>query len=121
MEACRPYLERQLRLVRPAVILCLGAPAANTLIHKAFKITQERGQWFTGNPFAPWVMASWHPAYVLRQGGDAFTRTRAELVNDIAQCRRKVIELRQQGGLLARAAAEMGEARDEGAPNLSLF
>ncbi|MDH7571104.1 MAG: hypothetical protein QHJ73_16130, partial [Armatimonadota bacterium] len=38
-----------------------------------------------------------------------------------AQCRRKVIELRQQGGLLARAAAEMGEARDEGAPNLSLF
>lgn len=102
IEACRPWLEKQLQIVRPVVILCLGSPASNTLIHKGFRMTQERGRWFTETPYAPWVMASWHPAYVLRQGGDAYQRTRAELVSDIDQCRKKVIEVRQQGGLLAR-------------------
>ncbi|MBI3945121.1 MAG: uracil-DNA glycosylase [Armatimonadetes bacterium] len=110
-EACRPWLERQLQIVRPAVILCLGAPASNALIHKGFRMTQERGQWFTDIPYAPWVMASWHPAYVLRQGGDTHSRPRAELVADIDRCRKKVIEVRQQGGLLAR-----GPARPEAPP-----
>lgn len=122
MQACRPWLERQLALVRPAVILCLGAPAANTIIHKDFRITQERGRWFTDTPFAPWVMASWHPAYILRQAGDLYARTRAELVSDIAQCRWKVIELRQQGGLLARQAAPPQDALPpEPPPGLGLF
>lgn len=115
--ACRPYLERQLELIRPVVILCLGGPAASTIIHKDFRMTQERGRWFTDSPFAPWVMASWHPAYVLRQGGEAYARSRGELVADIDQCRKKVIEIRQQGGLLARQVAQ-AEAMEESEPGL---
>ena len=39
------WLDKQIETVQPLVILCLGAPAANTIIHKGFKMTQERGQW----------------------------------------------------------------------------
>lgn len=124
MAACRPWLEQQLRLIRPVVILCVGGPAANSVIHKEFRITQERGRWFTDNPFAPWVMASWHPAYILRQEGDAFTRSRSELVADIDLCRKKVVEIRQQGGLLVRPAPAGEDVVREPAPaaaDLSLF
>lgn len=118
MAACWPWLEQQLKLIRPVVILCLGSPASNTIIHKDFKITQERGIWFTDNALAPWVMASWHPAYVLRQGGDAYTRARGELVADIDLCRKKIIELRQQGGLLARQAPQPIESPVESGASL---
>lgn len=114
MAACRPFLERQLQLVRPVVILCLGGPASSSIIHKDFRMTQERGRWFTDTPFAPWVMASWHPAYVLRQGGEFYERNRGELLADIDQCRKKVIEIRQQGGLIARQAPQAEAARESG-------
>ncbi|NLC56092.1 MAG: uracil-DNA glycosylase [Armatimonadetes bacterium] len=121
LQACRPWLDQQLALVRPAVILCLGVPAANSLIHKEFRITQERGRWFTETPYAPWVMASWHPAYILRQAGDTYARCRAELVADIDQCRKKVIELRQHGDLLARQAPQPPVPAPESNPGLGLF
>ena len=117
MEACRSWLDRQLQIIRPVVILCLGGPAANSIIHRDFKITQERGQWFTDSPYAPWVMATWHPAYVLRKAGDGFEQHRGQLVGDIDQCRKKVIELRQQGGLLNRQAPQ-AEASSEAHPEL---
>lgn len=112
MDTCRPWLEQQLTLIRPAVILCLGSPASNTVIHKNFRITQERGQWYNDNPFAPWVMASWHPAYVLRQGGDSYERSRGELMRDIDLCRKKVIELRRSGELLSRQNADADEVHE---------
>ncbi len=51
--ACVPlWLEKQIAVVQPAVILCLGAPAANTLIHRNFKMMQERGP---SGPRRPWI------------------------------------------------------------------
>jgi DNA polymerase len=93
--ACRDGLLAQLGIIRPIAIVCLGAPAANEIIHKGFQMTRERGRWFTTSPFAPWAMAAFHPAYVLRQHGPAYDSARAALSGDDANARRKVIEVRR--------------------------
>lgn len=93
--ACAPWLEQQLALIRPLVIVCLGGPSASTLIHSGFRMLQERGKWFNTCRFAPHAMAALHPAYVLRQAGQSFAEARGHLVNDIGAARLKVIEARK--------------------------
>lgn len=95
INACFPWLQKQLEIIKPLVILCLGAPAASQIIHKDFRMTKERGIWFT-SPYAKYAMAALHPAYILRQVGPAFEEARASLVADIAAARRKVIEARKE-------------------------
>ena len=70
----------------------MGSPAAKTLIHKGFRITQERGIWFTDTSYAPFVMATFNPAFVLRMEGEDFTRGRQILIDDIAEAQRKLAE-----------------------------
>lgn len=67
----RDVLMRELEIISPAVILCLGAVAASVLIHPGFAMKAERGQWFDG-PLGMRVMATFHPAFLLRaqQYGD---------------------------------------------------
>lgn len=93
--ACAVWLEQTIEIVQPLVILCLGAPAANAIIHKGFKITQERGQWFESR-FVRYAMAAWHPAYILRLEGEAYAAARRALVSDIAAARQKVIEAKRE-------------------------
>jgi DNA polymerase len=93
--ACNGWLQAQMNIIRPMVIVCLGAPSANVVIHKNFKITQERGRWFENTAYAPWAMATLHPAYVLRQHGDAYEAAKQSLVGDIGAARQKVIEARR--------------------------
>lgn len=66
VSACRRWLEPQLALIAPKVILCVGAPSAKNLIKKDFKITQERGKYFPC-AYAKTAIATLHPAYILRQ------------------------------------------------------
>ena len=93
--ACATWLEQTIEIVQPLVILCLGAPAASAIIHKGFKMTQERGQWFETR-FAHFAMAAWHPAYILRLEGEAYAAARRALVTDIGGARQKVIEAKRQ-------------------------
>jgi DNA polymerase len=95
LAACLPWLEQQLEIMKPLVILCLGAPAANTIIHRDFKMTQERGRFFE-TKYARYAIAALHPAYILRQDGEMFEQTRASLVADIAAARKKVIEAKKE-------------------------
>ena len=92
IKACAKWLDGELTLISPAVILCMGSPAAKTLIHKGFRITQERGIWFTETSYAPFVMATFNPAFVLRMEGEDFTRGRQILIDDIAEAQRKSAE-----------------------------
>lgn len=64
--ACRQWLEPQLGIIQPKVILCIGAPSARNLIKKDFKITMERGKYFPC-PYARTAIATLHPAYIMRQ------------------------------------------------------
>jgi DNA polymerase len=68
VQTCLPFLKQQLAIIRPEVICTLGRIAAQNLLGREFKITQERGNWssFMGVP----LMATFHPAYILRNPKD---------------------------------------------------
>jgi DNA polymerase len=63
--ACRPWLEGEIAALRPEVIVCLGATAAQTLLGKTFRVTQHRGE-LMKSPLAPFIMATVHPSSILR-------------------------------------------------------
>jgi DNA polymerase len=104
ISACQPWLRQQMDLMKPLVIVCLGAPSANTVIHKGFRITSERGRWFTSSTYAPWSMAVFHPAYVLRLEGPAYDAAVESLVEDLGNARRKVIEVKRELKAASEAA-----------------
>jgi uracil-DNA glycosylase len=91
MRNCRPYLEEQIAIVRPRVILALGAPAAKSFMGERFSITKQRGQWFEG-PNATPVIATFHPAYILRQTGGAMTEVKKLVFADLKQIRARLSE-----------------------------
>lgn len=62
--ACRLYLDEQIRLIEPEIIVCLGALATKTLINPEAKITRIRGQWFEKNGLR--ILPTFHPAALLR-------------------------------------------------------
>jgi len=64
IEACIPFLKRQLALIRPEVICALGRVAVQALLGKNFKITRERGKWLSFMDIP--LMPTYHPAYLLR-------------------------------------------------------
>jgi DNA polymerase len=63
--ACRPWLDAEIGELRPQIIVCLGATAAQALLGKTFRVTQHRGE-FLPSPLAPFVMATVHPSSILR-------------------------------------------------------
>jgi DNA polymerase len=83
VKACRPWLETELAIVKPQVIVCLGATAAQSLMGPKFKITVERGKFFE-TPWAPWLTATLHPSAILRMPDDLMRReARAAFVADL--------------------------------------
>lgn len=92
MENCRPYLDEQIDVIAPQVILALGAPAAKSFLGNAFAITKGRGQWYEG-PNGIALMVTFHPAYVLRQGGTALTETKRLVWSDLKKVRARLDEL----------------------------
>jgi uracil-DNA glycosylase len=63
--ACRPWLETEIALVKPAVLVCLGATAAQALLGRNFKVSAQRGE-RVDSPLAPIVSATIHPSAILR-------------------------------------------------------
>ena len=64
--ACRPWMEAELRLVRPKLLVCLGATAAQAIFGPSFRVTRDRGK-VLDSQFAPRVLATVHPSSLLRQ------------------------------------------------------
>ena len=67
--ACRPWLETEIALVKPDVIVALGATAAQALLGPQFRVTKQRGE-FIPSTLAPYVMATVHPSSILRAPDD---------------------------------------------------
>ncbi len=86
--ACRPWLEAEIDVVAPRLIVCLGATAAQALLGRDFRITRSRGQILpSGN--AAIVLATYHPSAVLRTPSeDDRHRMRDELVSDLQIARK---------------------------------
>jgi len=89
--ACRPWLDAEIALVKPRVIVCLGATAAQALLGKSFKVTAQRGV-FVPSPLAPRVLATVHPSSILRAPDEEARRT---------EMRRFVSDLRVAAGALS--------------------
>jgi uracil-DNA glycosylase family protein len=70
LAACRPWLEAELGLIKPEVLVCLGATAARALLGSAFRIMRDRGRW-VDSPWAPRTIATLHPSAVLRGEDEA--------------------------------------------------
>ena len=69
ISACRPWLDAEIKVVKPEVVVLLGASAAQGIMGRQFRVSQQRGQWVQSN-IAPLVMATVHPSSILRAPDD---------------------------------------------------
>ncbi|HSY65858.1 MAG TPA: UdgX family uracil-DNA binding protein [Terriglobales bacterium] len=65
IQACRPWLDAELRLIKPEILVCLGATAAQSLLGRTFSVNRQRGQRVESS-LAPYVTATVHPSSILR-------------------------------------------------------
>ena len=70
ISACRPWLDAEIEVTRPDVVVLLGATAAQGLLGRDFRVTRHRGEWIESD-IAPSVMATVHPSSILRAPDDA--------------------------------------------------
>jgi DNA polymerase len=81
--ACRPWLDAEIRVVRPRAIVCLGSTAAQAVIGPKFRVSIQRAQ-FVSSPLAPLVTATVHPSSILRAPSDEARRAETEkFVDDL--------------------------------------
>jgi uracil-DNA glycosylase len=81
--ACRPWLESELAVVKPTIVVCLGATAAKALLGSGFRVTRDRGT-FVETDFAPLATATVHPSSIIRvQDRDERQEARRELISDL--------------------------------------
>lgn len=85
-DACRGYLRRQVKLMRPKIIVCLGRISAMEFIREDFKISREHGQFFDKN--GTLMMALYHPAALLRN-----PNRKPETFEDLKQLQMKIQEI----------------------------
>ncbi len=96
IQACRPWLGAEIAVLKPRVIVCLGATAAQALLGRQFRVTQHRGE-FVESELAPHVMATVHPSAILR-APDEETRH--------AETRRFIEDLKKVAAVIHRRDAE---------------
>jgi DNA polymerase len=83
MAACKPWLEAEIDVLKPDVIVCLGATAAQSVIGREAKVTRDRGK-ILSSPLCEQTMMTWHPSAVLRApDATAREKMRAQLVDDL--------------------------------------
>jgi DNA polymerase len=82
IRACQHWLKLELALVKPSLVVALGATAAQALLGPGFRVTQERGKVKT-SPLAPRVMATVHPSSILRAPDETRAKEMAAFVEDL--------------------------------------
>jgi uracil-DNA glycosylase family protein len=93
VSACRPWLEAEIAQVRPLIVACLGATAAQALIGKTFRVTRDRGQFFASD-LAPFITATVHPSSILRAADQASREVEMrELIRDLTAIAAKLDEV----------------------------
>lgn len=95
ISACLPWLEAELDVIKPVVLVCLGATAAQALLGPKFRVTKQRGERVQAR-WAPYVTATVHPSAILRAPDDAARH---------AEMERFVADLKRIPPILAARAA----------------
>jgi DNA polymerase len=91
--ACRPWLDAELAVVRPTALVLLGATAAQALLGRSFRVTQQRGQ-PAESELAPFVTATVHPSAILRAPDEDRATERAAFVADLRRVAERLGALR---------------------------
>lgn len=80
--ACRPWLQEEIQIVKPKVLVCLGATAGQAVIGKSWRVTKDRGI-FVPSDLAPHVMGTIHPSAILRADPSDRERELQHLIDDL--------------------------------------
>lgn len=90
VDACQPWLEAEMLLIKPKIIVCLGATAAQAIFGRTYRLTQERGK-FVEHAWAPFATATFHPSAILRAPDeDERHRQYQDLVADLKLVKKKL-------------------------------
>lgn len=94
VSACMPWLEAELQVVRPRILVCLGATAAQALLGRDFRVSRQRGEWLDSD-LATQVLATVHPSSILRApDADARHEQFAQFVADLAKVAKAIQALK---------------------------
>ena len=95
IQACRPWIEAEIRIVRPQMLVCLGTTAAQALLGRSFRVNTQRGQ-FVESEVAPYTTATVHPSSILRAPDAAARRAQmAAFVKDLKKIA-KLLDSREE-------------------------
>ena len=84
IKACNPWLAVEAQIIKPKMIIALGATAAQAIIGPQIKVTRDHGHVFPDHPWAPWFMPTIHPSALLRiPDPDMKEKSRADFLNDL--------------------------------------
>jgi uracil-DNA glycosylase len=86
IDACRPWLEAELQVLKPRVLVCLGATAARSAFGRVVRLGDYRGQ-FHASALAPATFVTWHPSAILREREPRRSRIYAAFVADLSLLR----------------------------------
>jgi uracil-DNA glycosylase family protein len=93
INACRPWLEAEIQVVKPRAIVCLGSTAAQAVIGPKFKVSTQRAT-FVQSPLAPLVTATVHPSSILRAPTDEARHAETQrFIDDLTKIRKAIEEL----------------------------
>ena len=95
IKACRPWLDAEISVIRPKIVICLGATAAQGLLGREFSVMRARGK-FVSSKLAPFVLATVHPSSILRaQGYTSRREQKQSFVNDLRVAAEKIRDVRR--------------------------
>jgi len=98
VDACHPWLEAEILLIKPKMIVCLGATAAQAILGRTYRLTKERGT-FRTHPWAACATATIHPSAILRvPDADGRHQQYQEFVADLKQIKTKLLEYSRTSG-----------------------
>ena len=90
IRACRPWLDAEIKVVKPRAIICLGSTAAQAVIGPKFKVSTQRGT-FVDSPLAPFVTATVHPSSILRAPSDEARHAEIErFIDDLKKIKKAI-------------------------------
>jgi uracil-DNA glycosylase family protein len=96
IEACKPWLEAELEAIKPELLVVLGSVAAQSLLGRKFKVTQERGK-FIESPWAVRTLATFHPSALLRAPDhDARAEMNRLFVKDLRKVAKALADSKQE-------------------------
>jgi uracil-DNA glycosylase family protein len=93
VDACQPWLEAEMLLIKPKIIVCLGATAAQAIFGRSYRLTRERGK-FLEHAWAPHATATFHPSAILRAPDEEQRHQQyQEFVADLKLIKKKLTQL----------------------------